>query len=127
MLRARAYADSARIAGEALLKKAPDDAQHRAVLALAYAYMGRKAEAAREGEKVVTLVPVSKDYYNGAYYLHQLARVYVIVGEPDKAISLLEQVLANPYYLSPAWLRIDPSFEPLRKNPRFQKLAEGTA
>jgi TolB-like protein/tetratricopeptide (TPR) repeat protein len=127
MVRSRAYADSARIAGEAMLKDAPDDAQHRAVVALAYAYMGRKAEAMREGEKAVSVTPVSQDYYNGTYYVHQLTRVYVIVGETDKAISLLEQVLGKPYYLSPAWLRIDPTLEPLRKNPRFQKLVSGSA
>jgi len=127
MVRARAYADSARIAGEALLKEAPDDGAHRATVALAYAYMGRKAEAVREGEKAVSLNPVNKDYYLGTYYLHQLARVYVLVGEADKAIALLNQVLASPYYLSPAWLRIDPTLEPLRQNPEFQKLTKGTA
>jgi TolB-like protein/tetratricopeptide (TPR) repeat protein len=122
MARARAYADSARAAGEALLKEAPDDVAHRAVVALAYAYMGRKAEAVREGEKTVSLNPIEKEYYQGTYYVHQLARVYTLVGEPEKAIDHLEQVLALPYYLSPAWLRIDPTFDPLRKNPRFQKL-----
>jgi len=127
LVRARAYSDSSRIAGEALLKEAPDDAAHRINVALAYAYMGRKAEAVREAEKATSETPRAKDYYQGTYYLHQLARVYVLVGEPDKAIALLEQVLASPYYLSPAWLRIDPTLEPLRKNPRFQKLVEGTA
>jgi len=127
LIHARAYADTARISSEALLKEAPDDAAHRAVLALAYAYLGRKAEAVREGEKAVSLVPLTKEYYLGAYYVHQLARVYTMLGEPEKAIELLRQLLARPYYLSPAWLRIDPTFEPLRKNPRFQKLAAGTA
>src|SRR5262249_47926304 len=81
MALARAYADSARTAGEALLREAPDDGAHRAVVALAYAYMGRKVEAVREGEKAASQTPVSKDYYQGTYYLHQLARVYVMVGE----------------------------------------------
>jgi hypothetical protein len=47
------------------------------------------------------------------------------VGEPDMALDLLEPLLKIPYYLSPAWLRIDPAFDTLRKNPRFQKLVEG--
>ncbi len=44
----------------------------------------------------------------------------------DKAIDQLEKVMAVPYYISPAWLRIEPEFAPLRGNPRFQKLVEGT-
>ncbi|HEX5386599.1 MAG TPA: protein kinase [Gemmatimonadales bacterium] len=121
--RARAYADSARVAAEAIVNQTPDDPSYYAVAGLAYAYLGRKAEAMRDGEKAVALLPVSKDGYQGVYFLHQLARIYTLVGESDKAIDLLEQVLARPYYLSPAWLRIDPTLEPLRKNPRFQKLA----
>ena len=57
---------------------------------------------------------------------HQLARIYILVGEPEKAINTLEPLLKIPYYLSPAWLRIDPTFDPLRKNPRFQKLVAAT-
>jgi serine/threonine-protein kinase len=123
--RVRAYADTAREAGEALLRETPDDAAHRTVVGLAYAYLGRKAEAIREGEKAVAL-NLHADDYQGAYFVHQLARIHLMVGEPDKAIDLLERLLARPYYLSPAWLRIDPTLDPLRKNPRFQKLVSGT-
>ena len=64
---------------------------------------------------------------NGPYIQHQLARIYIMVGEPEKALDQLEPLLRIPYYLSPAWLRIDPTFDPLRKHPRFQKLVEGTS
>jgi hypothetical protein len=53
---------------------------------------------------------------------HQLARVYALVGEPEKAIDLLESLLKMPYYLSPGWLRIDPEFAMLKGNPRFERL-----
>jgi len=51
----------------------------------------------------------------------------MMVGEPEKALDHLEHLLRVPYYLSPGWLRIDPTFDPLRKNPRFQKLVADTA
>jgi adenylate cyclase len=57
---------------------------------------------------------------------HQLARIYILVGEPEKALDQLEPLLKVPYFLSPGWLRIDPTFDPLRNNPRFRKLVEGT-
>ena len=75
----------------------------------------------------MSLAPLLSDAQSGPYFQHQLARIYILVGEPDKAMDQLEPLLKIPYYLSPAWLRIDPTFDPLRNNPRFRKLVEGTA
>jgi TolB-like protein/predicted Ser/Thr protein kinase len=123
--KARVYADSARLGFEETLKATPDDAQRRVFLGLALAFLGRRAEAMKEGERAVALGPTARDGYLGPYVQHQLARIYVVVGEPDKALDQLEALLRTPYFLSPGWLRIDPNFEPLRGNPRFQKLVAG--
>jgi tetratricopeptide (TPR) repeat protein len=120
--RARAYADSAIRASSDVLANTPDDAQRRVLLGLALAYAGKKKEAIREGERGVSLLPISKDAYTGPYYQHQLVRIYILTGEPQKALDLLEPLLEIPYYLSPGWLRVDPTFDPLRKLPRFQAL-----
>jgi serine/threonine-protein kinase len=125
--RARIYADSARIASEEVLKTNPQDPQRRAFLGLSFAYLGRKAEAIREGERAVALVPASKDGYTGPYLQQILARIYLLAGEPDKALDQLEPLLEMPYYLSPGWLRIDPTWDPLRNHPRFRKLVAGTS
>ncbi len=123
--RARAYADSARVALEQQLKAAPEDAQRHVLLGVTLAYLGRRADALREGEYGVSLLPVSKDGQSGPYMQHQLARIYILLGEPEKALDQLEPLLKIPYYLSPGWLRIDPTFAPLRGNPRFEKLVRG--
>ncbi len=120
-----AYADETRMALEEQLRAAPEDAGRRVALGLALAYLGRKDEAIREGERGVALVPVTKDAWGGAYNEHQLVRIYILVGEQEKALDKLEPLLKIPYLLSPGWLRIDPTFDPLRKNPRFQKLVAG--
>jgi len=119
---ARLYADSARRALEEQLRGAPGDGQRHVFRGLALAYMGRKAEAIEEGKRGVALWPISRDAYNGAYIQHQLVRIYLLVGEPEKALDQLEPLLEMPYYLSPGWLRIDPTFAPLKGNPRFEKL-----
>jgi hypothetical protein len=62
---------------------------------------------------------------SGAYIEHQLARIYLLVGEPERALDQLEPLLKMPYNLSPGWLRIDPTFAPLRGNPRFEKFVAG--
>ena len=97
------------------------------ILGLALAYLGRKADASREGERGAALAPLGKDAGLGPYIQHQLARIYLLLGEQEKALDQLEPLLRIPYYLSPGWLRVDPNFDPLRNNPRFRKLVEGTA
>ena len=121
------YADSARMAFEEQSRAAPDDPQRHVFLGLALAFLGRKADAVREGRRAVELMPISRDANTGPYIQHQLARIYLLVGEPEKALDQLEPLLRIPYYLSPGYLRIDPTFDPLRKNPRFMRLVEGTA
>jgi tetratricopeptide (TPR) repeat protein len=121
---ARAYADSARMAYEEALRATPDDAQTRILLGVALAYLGRKQEAITEGKRGLALRPISVDAYTGAYNQFQLARIYILTGEPENALDQLEPLLRVPFYLSPGWLRIDPTFDPLRKHPRFQKLVE---
>ena len=123
---ARAYADSARIAIEDHLKTTPDDPSQLINLGLALAYMGRKSEAIQQASRSVARLPISKDARDGAYFQHQLARVYLLVGEPEKALDQLEPLLKVPYYLSPAWMRIDPSFVSLKGNPRFETLVGGS-
>jgi serine/threonine protein kinase/tetratricopeptide (TPR) repeat protein len=116
------YAEEARKAFAEQLRATPDDAQLHAELGLTLAYLGRKEEAIHEVQRAVALLPVAKDAFVGPYLQHQLARVYILVGEPEKALDQLEPLLRIPYYLSPGWLKIDPNFDPLRKNPRFQML-----
>jgi eukaryotic-like serine/threonine-protein kinase len=134
MVMRRAYADSARIAFQHQLEGSVEstststfDAQRHAFLGLALAYLGQKAAAIREGQRGVAASPISRDAFVGPYIQLQLARIYLLVGESEKALDQLEPLLRMPYFLSPAWLKIDPNFAPLRGNPRFQRLAEGKA
>jgi tetratricopeptide (TPR) repeat protein len=124
--KAKVYADSAQLALAEQLRATPDDGQRHVIRGLALAYLGRKAEAIAEGERGVALLPVSRDSYAGAYLQHQLVRIYVLVGEPEKALDRLEPLLKIPYTLSPGWLKIDPNFNPLRGNPRFERLVNGS-
>jgi tetratricopeptide (TPR) repeat protein len=122
--RARAYADSARMAAERRLESVPENMPLHASVGLAYAYLGRAVEAAREGQEAVAKMPFERDAVWAPYLQHQLVRIYLLVGQPDKALDQLEELFRIPYYLSPAWLKIDPTFRALRGNPRFERLIE---
>jgi len=122
--RTRIYADSAHQLIQDRLRSIPDDNYLLALDAVALAYAGHGAEAVREGERSVSLLSVAQDAYSGPYNLHQLVRVYAILGEKDKAIDRLKQLLAVPYFISPAWLRIDPTFDGLRGDARFEALTK---
>jgi hypothetical protein len=71
-------------------------------------------------------MPPDRDGVNAAYARHQLIRIYIVTGEHEKALDLLEPLLKVPYHLSPGWLRIDPNFAPLKGNPRFERLIAGS-
>jgi tetratricopeptide (TPR) repeat protein len=120
-----AYAEEGRKAFEDTLHTSPNDDQRNVLLGLALAYLGRKGEAIRIGERGVALDPVAKDALNGPYDQLQLVRIYMLVGETEKALDELEPLMKVPCYLTPAWLKIDPNFDPLRRNPRFLKLVAG--
>ena len=121
---ARAYADSARLVLEARLRDVPQDPETHTYLGLALAYMGRRADAIREGERGLALVPTGKSPDARRAAQHNLARIYILVGEPEKALDLLEP-LVETNYLPHGQVKIDPAFAPLRGNPRFERLVAG--
>ena len=123
--RSRAYADSARIEYAMQLEDSPGDAQVHALMGVALGYAGRLTEAVLEGQKGVALGSIATDHFNGPYYNQQLARIYVMAGQPEKALDQIDILLKAHYIITPAWLKIDPNFDPLRQNPRFQKLVAG--
>ena len=100
------------------------DAEWAVVLCRAYNTMlYKELTSVSPRLKGVALLPISMDAFTGPYFQHQLVRIYMLVGEPEKALDQLEPLLAIPYYLSPGWLRIDPTFDSIRENPRFKKLS----
>ncbi len=116
----RAYADSALPSLERGVRDNPDEPGNHMALGTALAFLGRKADAIREGEQAVTIR--GNDGFQGPGLRLTLSRIYQLVGEPVKAIEQLEALLRVPNYVSPGWLRVDLSIQSLRSHPRFQRL-----
>ncbi|MBI3871666.1 MAG: protein kinase [candidate division Zixibacteria bacterium] len=121
---AQACYDSARVLLEEKLTSDPDAIDTHRGLALTYAGLERKDEAVREAKRTAELSPVSKDAFNGAFVVYDLAGIYTMVGRYDDAIDQLELLLRIPAPFSAHFFRLDPAFVPLRSNPRFQQLIQ---
>ena len=100
-------------------------------LALTNMGLGDKGAAFKLIEGAMVVVPIEKDALDGPFPIEILARVAARMGEPDRAMAALEKLLSIPYNgalaenvpLTPGLLRLDPMFDPLRNDPRFQKLS----
>ena len=129
-----ATADQARQTFEELYNNQPDNFVFAANLSQAYAAMGDKESALKAAERAVMLLPTDKDRVNGPTLEHNLALIQTIFGETSRPISTLRQLLQTPYNaagwlhgplpVTPALLRLDPFWDPLRGDPAFQKLCE---
>ncbi|MHC4309526.1 MAG: protein kinase domain-containing protein [Planctomycetota bacterium] len=117
---AKKYYDEGLKIVEAKIQQDPNDARFHSALGIAYAGLGRKQDAIREGKLAVELLPVSKEAMRGTYRVRDLARIYVMVGEFDLAIKQIEILLSQPSELSIHLLRLDPAWAPLGDHPRFK-------
>jgi len=122
--KATAYYDSARIHLEAKISVSRQDSRFHSSLGIAYAGLGKKAEAIREGQAGIDLMPITKDSYRGIFRLKDMARIYIMVGEYDKAIEVLDQLLSMPSLVSVNLLKKEPVWEPLWDLPEFKELIE---
>jgi tetratricopeptide (TPR) repeat protein len=120
--RAAAAFDSARLQLEAEVEADPTEPRLRSALGIAYAGLGRAEDALREGQEGVRLMPPEKEAWRGNWRVFQLARIEAMVGEMDAAIGHLEGLLSIPFDLTVAELRIDPAWDPLRGDERFETL-----
>jgi TolB-like protein/Tfp pilus assembly protein PilF len=131
---AQKYFEDARPVFENAAKEAPLSAIRHANLGWLYAFMGRKEDAIREGRRAVELKPESKDAVDGVIVNCYLALIYARVGEKDLAFPLLERLLKTPgavdsvdYSVTINDLKHRWEWDPIRSDPRFQKLLEQPA
>jgi tetratricopeptide (TPR) repeat protein len=120
---------------ESFLKEQPENYNLIGDLALTNMGLGDKAAAEALSERGIAVLPIEKDVVSGAGPIETLARIAAQMGEPDRGIAALQQLLSIPgtgalekyMPLTPALLRLDPMFDPLRNHPRFQELAASEA
>ncbi len=125
--RANSAFSTARTILEQRLRFKPEHARTIAVLAQVDAGLGEKELAIREAQRAVDLMPISKDIYDGALVLEGLAQVYTWSNEPDRAIDLLQKLVGMPGYTNYARLKLHPMWNPLRGDPRFEKIVASVA
>jgi TolB-like protein/Flp pilus assembly protein TadD len=114
-----AFYDSARVFLETSLGNMPDDPRIMSSLGIAYAGLGFYDKAKNAGEKAVKLLPVGKEAYKGTFLAENLALIYVMTGDYDKAVSVIKYLLSIPGFLSARILELDPRWAPLKNQPGF--------
>jgi TolB-like protein/Tfp pilus assembly protein PilF len=119
---AKAKYDEARVIVEEKVRENPADAPRHALLGLIYAGLGRCEEAVAEGKRAVELLPETKDAFDGPILTVSLARIYTKCGDANAALGILERSIKIPAGITMPELQFDPSWDPLRNNPRFQPL-----
>jgi tetratricopeptide (TPR) repeat protein len=122
--RAQIEFEKARVVSEQLLRDAPEDPARHAQHGLILAALGRKDEAIARGKRAVEMVPESQDAFDGPRFAGLLAEIYAWTGEFDEAFRLLDHLLAVPNGLTIPMLKLEPAWDPLRKDPRFQALID---
>jgi len=116
--------EQARVVAERLVNESPDDAPRRAMLGQILAALGEKDAAIAEGKRAAELLPESEDAFGGPSITTALAQIYVWTGEYDQAFRLLDHLLETPNGLTVPFLKLDPAWDPLRKDARFQALID---
>lgn len=119
----QAYLDSARAVLTTVIAET-DAAFLRSSLGVVLAELGLPDEAIREGEQATRMLPLETDAWGATYMLENLARIYLITGDHDAALTVLEQLMAIPSDLTRAYLARSSAWEPLREDPRFRALVE---
>jgi TolB-like protein/Tfp pilus assembly protein PilF len=122
--RARAAFVKAKSAVEKQLKHSPDDAKLRIQLAKVLAFLGEKDSALAEAQRASELQPESKDALDGPEITEGVAQVCTILGDNDRAIEILDGLLNRPSYVTVQSLKVDPIWDSLRNDPRFQALID---
>jgi tetratricopeptide (TPR) repeat protein len=123
-VKAQAAFERARVVAEQLVRESPDDAARHAMLGQILAGLGQKDAAIKEGKRAVELRPESQDAFDGPEVTAALAQIYTWTGERDQAFSLLNHLLTTPNGLTVPVLKMDPIWDPLRKDARFQALID---
>jgi serine/threonine-protein kinase len=118
---------NARLEAERMVREEPDYAPQIATLGLIDAALGRKDNAIREGRRALELLPPTKDAMRGAYMMQSLAIIYAWSGEKDLAIDQVAATLQFPGSFAYGYLRLHPFWDPLRGDPRFEKIVASLA
>ena len=122
--KAQAEFEHARLISEKLVREAPEDSARHGQHGLILAALGQKQEAIAEGKRAVELLPESQDALDGPQATANLAQIYAWTGEFNEAFRLLDHLFAVPSNLTVPMLKLDPAWDPLRQDPRFQALID---